>query len=134
MTRRVLLAAFGGALLLSAAAPETTISVNVMGPTDKPVSNAEVVLDFLGSHQITKLGKRRVTHWEVHTDEKGTAKFPPIPQGTIQLQVVAKGYQTYGGRIEADTDQKTVPVQLKRPQSQYSAHEPLKPAEPAPPQ
>src|SRR5947209_20362100 len=131
MKRRLFLLFLSGGLTF-AASPETTISVAVTGPTDKPVSNAEVILDFLGSHQITKLGKRKITHWEVHTDEKGLAKFPPIPQGTVQLQVVAKNYQTFGDKFDVDTEQRLFAVKLKKPQSQYSAHDPLKPGDPEP--
>ena len=131
MTGRFGLLLLAGALAF-AAPPETTISVAVTSVTDKPVGNAEVILDFLGSHQITKLGKRKITHWEVHTDEKGLAKFPPIPQGTVQLQVVAKNYQTFGDKFDVDTEQKLVAVKLKKPQSQYSAHDPLKPGDPEP--
>ncbi len=111
------------------ASPEMTITVAVTSPYDKPVANAEVILDFLGSHQITKLGKRRVTHWEVRSNQEGKAQFPPIPQGTIQVQVVAKDYQTFGKRFDVDATEKTVDVKLERPQSQYSAHPPLKPAD-----
>jgi len=111
------------------AATETLITVSVKNPHDKPVDNAAVILDFLGSHQVTKLGKRRRTHWEMHTDQGGIAHFPPVPQGTIQLQVVAKNYQTTGQRYEIDSEEKTIEIKLNPPQEQYSAHPPLKPAD-----
>ncbi|MBV9082494.1 MAG: carboxypeptidase regulatory-like domain-containing protein [Acidobacteriaceae bacterium] len=111
---------------LLVAAPETTITVSVKSPHDKPVDNAAVILDFLGSHQITKLGKRKPIHWEVHTNQEGMAHFPPVPQGTIQLQVIAKNYETFGQRFEIDSEQKTIDIKLNPPQPQYSAHPPLK--------
>jgi uncharacterized GH25 family protein len=120
MTRRTLLTGALSAAALLAAKSETAISISVTGPTGKPVGNAAVILDFLGSHQIVKLGKRKAVHWEVHTDERGLAKFPPIPQGTIQLQVIAKNYQTFGQTFDLDTEEKTIDVKLLRPQSQYS--------------
>lgn len=112
--------------------PQTTISVEVKNGFDKPVDNATVILDFLGSHQVVKGGRRKRVHWEVHTDQTGHAHFPPVPQGTIQLQVVAKDYQTFGHRYDVDQEQKSFSVELERPQSQYSAHPPLKPANPKP--
>jgi Carboxypeptidase regulatory-like domain len=125
--------ALGLCLLLSvgllAAPPQTKITVTVKNPHDKPVDNAAVVLDFLGSHQITKLGKRKPVHWEVHTNQDGIAHFPPVPQGTIQIQVIAKNYQTYGNKFDIDSEEKTIDIQLNPPQPQYSAHPPLKPAE-----
>jgi Tfp pilus assembly protein PilX len=112
-----------------AAPPSTTITVAVKNQHDKPVDNATVIIDFLGSHQVTKLGKRRLTHWEMKTNQQGLARFPPVPQGTIQLQVVAKQYQTSGNKYDVDTEAKNIDVQLSPPQDQYSAHPPLKPAE-----
>lgn len=112
-----------------AGSSQTTISVQVKNSYNKPVDNAAVILDFLGSHQMTKLGKRKPIHWEVRTDQNGRAHFPPVPQGTIRLQVVAKNYQTYGNKYDVDEEQKTLDIQLDRPQTQYSAHPPLKPAD-----
>jgi uncharacterized GH25 family protein len=109
-------------LLLVAAAPQTAIRVTVKDQYDKPIDNAAVILDFLGSHQITKLGRRRQTHWEVHTNQDGLAHFPPVPQGTIQLQVVAKNHQTFGKKFDIATDQKTIDVKLNPPQKQYTAN------------
>jgi hypothetical protein len=114
---------------LSAEVPETSVIVRVKNTHDKPVDNAEVILDFLGSHQIQKLGKRRQVHWEVHSNQEGVARFPAVPQGTVQVQVVAKGYQTFGDKYELETDSKGIDVTLNPPQSQYSAHPPLKPAD-----
>ena len=71
MTRRLIFLSLVVSLAFAATSPETTVSVVVTSPSDKPVDNAAVILDFLGSHQITKLGKRKLTHWEMHTDEKG---------------------------------------------------------------
>jgi hypothetical protein len=122
-------------LRATASSPETTLTVKVKNQFDKPVDNASVIVDFLGSHQIMKLGKRKPIHWEVHTNLQGVAHFPPVPQGTIQVQVVTKQYQTFGEKFDVDTDQKTIDVKLNPPQKQYSAHPPLKPAdEPKPDQ
>ena len=112
-----------------ASAPQTTIMVTVKNQFDKPVDNASVILDFLGAHQVMKLGKRKPIHWEVHTNLHGIAHFPPVPQGTVQLQVITKQYQTFGQKFDIDTDQKTIDIKLNPPQKQYSAHPPLKPAD-----
>jgi hypothetical protein len=111
------------------AASQTAVVVKVKNSFDKPVDNAAVILDFLGSHQMTKLGKRKPIHWEVHSNQDGVAHFPPVPQGTIQIQVVAKGYQTFGDKYDIDTDSKAIAVTLNPPQQQYSAHPPLKPSD-----
>jgi uncharacterized GH25 family protein len=122
MKLRLLVIALQLPLLLIAAAPQTAINVTVKDQYDKPVDNAAVILDFLGSRQITKLGRRRQTHWEVRTNQEGLAHFPPVPQGTLQLQVVAKNHQTFGKKFDIDTDQKTIDVKLNPPQQQYTAN------------
>jgi uncharacterized GH25 family protein len=128
--RRLLLVCLAVLLPVAwAAEPETNVIVKVKNTHDKPVDNAEVILDFLGSHQMEKLGKRKAVHWEVHSNQEGMAHFPPVPQGTIQIQVVAKGYQTFGDKYEIETDSKGIDVTLNPPQAQYSAHPPLKPAD-----
>ncbi len=112
------------AFLLSARSLETTLTISVRNEQDKPVDNAAVILDFRGGHQIMKLGKRKPTHWEMHTNQEGIAHFPPIPQGTVQIQIIANRYQTYGRDVDLDTDEKKLDIKLNRPQKQYSAHEP----------
>jgi len=111
-----------------ASSPETTIRVVVKNQYEKPVENAAVILDFLGSHQIMKLGKRKPIHWEVKTNQEGVAHFPPVPEGTVQLQVINSRYQTYGKKMDVAGEEKTVEITLNPPQKQYSAHPPLKPA------
>lgn len=122
MKVRLLVIAALTSLLLIAAAPQTAVRVTVKDQYDKPIDNAAVILDFLGSRQIRKLGRRRQTHWEVHTNQDGLAHFPPVPQGTIQLQVVAKNHQTFGKKFDIDTEQKTIDVKLNPPQQQYTAN------------
>jgi uncharacterized GH25 family protein len=110
----------------AASAADTQITIHVMSPFDKPVDNAEVILDFLGSHQVTKLGKRKALHWEMRTNQDGIAHFPPVPQGTLRVQVNARKYQTYGQKFDVAEAEKTLDIKLNEPQPQYSAHPPLK--------
>jgi hypothetical protein len=42
------------------------------------------------------LGKAIRTSFELRTNQDGEAKIPTIPQGQIQVQAIAKGYQTFG--------------------------------------
>jgi len=129
---RSALALFFMAAVTAAASsnPETTIKVSVKNEADKPVPNASVILDFLGSRQVMKLGMHKKTHWEVHTNQEGFAHFPPVPEGTVQLQVINSKYQTYGQKIDVQGEEKLLEITLKRPQTQYSAHPALKPADP----
>jgi hypothetical protein len=113
----------------AAATPETTIRVVVKNESEKPVANAAVVLDFLGSRQIARLGKHKPIHWEIHTNQEGLAHFPPIPEGLVQLQVITSKYQTYGQKLDIAGDEKVLEITLHPPQGQYSAHPALKPAD-----
>jgi len=115
--------------ILVGATPRTTIKVVVKNKFDKPVENAEVILDFLGSRQVFKGGMHKKIHWEVHTNQEGLAHFPPIPEGTVQLQVNKQPYQTYGKKLDVEGEEKLVEITLEPQQSQYSAHPPLKPAD-----
>ncbi len=125
ISRTLAVALLAASQIMFAAVPQTSLTVSVKNQRGKPVDNAAVILDFLGSHQITKLGKRKATHWEARTNQEGVARFPPIPQGTLQLQVVGKDYQTYGKKVEVDEEKKILEVELNPPQKQYSAHDPM---------
>jgi hypothetical protein len=108
---------------LSTAAETTTLTVQVRTPGDHPVDNASVVVKFVKGRAKMKLGKKILTSWEVRTNQEGIAKIPPVPQGTIRVQVIAKGYQTFGQTFDIDEEQKTIEVKLNPPQAQYSSHE-----------
>jgi len=131
--RLALLALFlgccGGVLAKS---PETVIKIVVTNQFDKPVPNAEVIIDFLGSRDIVKGLRHKRIHWEVRTNQEGRAHFPPIPEGTVQLQVNSKTYQTFGEKIDIAGEEKLVEITLSQPQKQYSTHPPLKPVDDPP--
>ena len=39
------------------------------------------------------------------------------------MQVIAKGYQTFGQTFDIDEEKKTIDVKLNPPQAQYSSHQ-----------
>jgi len=100
----------------------TTLTISVKSATGKPVENASVVVKFVKGHSVTKLGKKIRKEWELRTNQEGLAKIPPIPQGTILIQIIAKDYQTFGQNFDVDEEQKTLDITLNPPQPQYSAH------------
>ncbi len=117
-------------LTLLAENPKTVIKIVVTNQFDKPVENAAVILDFLGSRQVTKGGLKKKIHWEVRTNQEGLAHFPPVPEGAVQLQIHKQTYQTFGEKVDVSGEEQTVAIKLAPPQSQYSVHPPLKPADP----
>ena len=116
--------AFATALLAatSFAAEMTRLQVVVKNLDGKPVDHAAVIIRFVSSTAKIKLS-RSTTTWEARTNQDGIMKVPPMPQGKIQVQVIAKGYQTFGQLFQVDETDKTIEVKLNPPQPQYSAHQ-----------
>jgi hypothetical protein len=118
---------FASVLLLagaaaSFAAPMTKINIVIKSQAGKPVDRASVVVRFVEGHSIVKLGKAVRTTFELRTNQEGEANIPSIPQGKIRIQVIAKGYQTFGNTFDITEEEKTVNITLNPPQQQYSAH------------
>lgn len=84
----------------------------------KPVRNASVVL-----HPVNKDGKQGKGGFELKTDPEGQASFSAAPYGKLRVQVLARGYQTFGEDYEVNQPQHEIVVKLKKPQGQYSIYE-----------
>ena len=117
------IALFAGALLSPAAAQTTKLRIEVRNPDGKPVDRASVLVKFVEGRSIVKLGKKIRTSWELKTNQEGVASIPPVPQGKILVQIIAKNYQTFGQQFDVNEEEKTLEIALKTPQAQYSAHE-----------
>jgi hypothetical protein len=115
----LMVAAFASAAL---AAPMTRINIVVKSQGGKPVDRASVVVRFIQGHSVVKLGKAIRTTFELRTNQDGEARIPSIPQGKILVQIIAKGYQTFGQTFEVNDEEKTLDITLNPPQQQYSAH------------
>jgi hypothetical protein len=103
--------------------PMTKLRVEVKNLSDRPVERASVVVRFIEGRSVVKLGKKITTNWELRTNQEGIANIPSMPQGKIRVQVIAKGYQTFGQVFEVNEDEKTIEVKLNPPQAQYSSHQ-----------
>jgi hypothetical protein len=115
----VLLAGFvAGAL----AAPMTKINIVVKNQAGKPVDHASVVVRFVQGHSVVKLGKAIRTTFELRSNQEGEARIPSIPQGKILVQIIAKGYQTFGQTFDIAEEEKDLEITLNPPQQQYTAH------------
>ena len=73
-------------------------------------------------HSVVKLGKAIRTTFELRSNQEGEARIPSIPQGKILVQVIAKGYQTFGQTFDVTEEEKTLEITLNPPQQQYTAH------------
>ncbi len=99
-------------------APEATakIEVTVLRDTDqKPIENAAVIF-----HTVAEKG-----NMELKTNEDGKTIIDVLAIGdTVRLQIIAKGYQTYGQDYKIEKDQMAIQVRMKRPGEQYSIYKP----------
>ena len=116
-------ALLAGVLFTPASAQTTKLRIEVKTESGKPVERASVLVKFVEGRSIIKLGKKIRTSWELRTNQEGVASIPPIPQGQILVQVIAKNHQTFGQKFDINEEEKTIEVKLKPPQSQYSAHQ-----------
>jgi uncharacterized GH25 family protein len=105
------------------AGEKTRIQVVVKNLDGKPVDRASVIVKFVRGRSVVKFGKKLHTHWETRTNQEGLAKMPEMPQGQVLVQVIAKGYQTFGQTYDVDEDDKTIEIKLNPPQPQHSVHQ-----------
>jgi 5-hydroxyisourate hydrolase-like protein (transthyretin family) len=82
----------------------------------KPIENAAVIF-----HPIE--GDKDKGVMELKTNFDGKALIDVIPIGdTVRLQIIAKGFQTYGEDFKVDKDSLSMEVRMKRPGEQYSIY------------
>ncbi len=99
--------------------PTARIEVTVVRNVDgKPLENAAVIF-----HPI--LGEKEEGNMELKTNEDGKAIIDVLPIGdTVRLQIIAKGFQTYGDDYKIDKAKIAIDIRMKRPGEQYSIYEP----------
>ncbi|MFZ0745192.1 MAG: carboxypeptidase-like regulatory domain-containing protein [Terracidiphilus sp.] len=94
--------------------PTSRVEVTILRNDDgKPIENAAVVFQLIGDKG----------NMELKTNEDGKTVIDVLPTGSkVLLQVIAKGYQTYGQDYQVDKSQMAIEVKLKRPGQQYSIY------------
>ena len=99
--------------------PTSWIYFNVIKDDNgKPVRNAAVIL-----HAVNTKGKQERGDLELKTDPDGKTNFDGIPLGTLRVQVLAHGFQTFGEDYEITKDKTEITIKMKRPQGQYSIYD-----------
>jgi hypothetical protein len=88
----------------------------------KPVRNASVIL-----HPVDE-GKQESGGFQLKTDLEGRTGFDGVPYGTLRVQVLAQGFQTYGQDYEINQKQIEITIKLKRPGGQFSVYDDKKAA------
>ena len=97
--------------------PASRIEVTVVRDgSGKPIEHAAVIF-----HPVE--GDRDKGVMELKTNFDGKAVIDVIPIGdTVRLQIIAKGFQTYGQDFKNDKENLTMEIRMKRPGGQYSIY------------
>ena len=99
--------------------PTSRIEVTVIRDVDsKPIENASVIFHLDGDKG----------NMELKTNEDGKSIIDVLPTGsTMRLQIIAKGFQTYGQDYKIDKTDMAFGIRMKRPGEQYSIYKPHDP-------
>jgi len=94
--------------------PTSKIEVTILRDSDgKPVENASVIFHMVGD----------TGNMELKTNEDGKTMIDVLPIGSkLRIQVIAKGFQTYGADFDNDKSEIDLGIRLKRPGEQYSIY------------
>jgi len=97
--------------------PKTRLKIEITDPNDKPVGNASVYIRFNQPGGV--FHKDKLAELNLKTNEDGSAKVPGVPQGKILIQVIAKGWRTYGKWYDINKDEDTIEIKLENPPHWY---------------
>ena len=94
--------------------PNSRIEVIVLRDVNgKPIEHAAVIFHLVGDKG----------NMELKTNDEGKAVIDVLPVGCqVTLQIIAKGFQTYGGDYKIDKPNHAIEVRMKRPGEQYSIY------------
>ena len=98
-------------------AGQTRLKIVVTGNTGKPIGNATVYVRFPESGGL--FHHEKLSELDFKTNEDGSVKVPEIPQGKILVQVLAKGWHTFGKWYEIHTSEQTIEIKLELPPRWY---------------
>jgi hypothetical protein len=95
----------------------TKLKIRVTGTNDKPISNASVYVRFYTSGGFLRHDKLAELDFKTNLD--GSVRVPEVPQGKILIQVIAKGWHTYGEWYDVETDEESIAIKLEPPPHWY---------------
>lgn len=98
-------------------AATTKLKIVVTNANDKPVANASVYIRFNSPGGFMHHDKQ--IELDLKTNQDGSAKIPDVPTGKILVQVVAKGWHTYGKWYDLQSGEQTIAIKLEAPPHWY---------------
>jgi hypothetical protein len=84
---------------------------------DKPIGNASVYVKFYASGGL--FHKEKLAELNLKTNEDGSVKVPEIPRGKVLIQVIAKGWHTYGKWYDIEDAEQTIQIKLVPPSTHW---------------
>jgi 5-hydroxyisourate hydrolase-like protein (transthyretin family) len=118
-TMRAVLVVLTFVAALAMAADPTKLTVHVISAVNgKPIDRASVIVRFKEGLGVNL--KKIQTSWETKTNQDGTVTLPTMPQGKVEIQIIASNYQTFGDMFVTDKPEQTIEIKLNPPQQQYS--------------
>jgi hypothetical protein len=93
------------------------LRIEVTAPDGKPVGNASVYVRF--NETVGLFHRNKLAEMSFKTNQDGTVKVTDVPQGKILIQVIAKGWHTFGKWYDIQTDSETVQIKLEAPPHWY---------------
>ena len=107
---------FAVAARLAAGEDRVRLEIVVTAATSgDPIQNAAVYVRYKNRRLLLKDKTISLT---VKTNPEGTAVVPDVPQGQVLVQVIAKGWKTYGEFHEIESPRDSVEIKLERPKKQ----------------
>jgi hypothetical protein len=84
---------------------------------DKPIGNASVYVKYNETGGL--FHREKLAEMSFKTNEDGSVKVPEVPRGKVLIQVIAKGWHTYGKWYDIETDGQTIDIKLEEPHHWY---------------
>jgi hypothetical protein len=95
----------------------TKVRLRVTNNQDKPVPNASVYIRYNESGGL--FHKDHLSEMNFKTNDDGSVKVPEVPIGKVLIQIVAKGYHTYGKWYDIAKDPDEISIKLDPPPHWY---------------
>lgn len=98
--------------------PTSLLTVTVVRESNgKPVKNAEIVL-----HPVDDHGNQKAESLELKTHDDGKAETGGVPYGKLRVQVIAKGFKTYGEDYDIQQPTLEITIKMQKPADQFSIY------------
>jgi hypothetical protein len=87
------------------------------GDPGKPVDNASVYIRYDEPGGLFHRNKQAELNFK--TNQEGSVKVPEVPRGKVLIQVVAKGWHTFGKWYDIEGQDETIQIKLEKPPKWY---------------